>query len=81
MNELSSGYDYVGAGNSTTKKDAQSNAAKDFIQFLLRRGEMRQEDLPQSLDSSGQVQETAKYHHMDSSSSGINTQSSSLLQS
>lgn len=32
------GYDYVAAGNSTNKKDAQSNAARDFVAFLVRQG-------------------------------------------
>ena len=29
-------YNYVACGNSTNKKDAMKNAAKDFIQFLIR---------------------------------------------
>ncbi|KAJ8300169.1 hypothetical protein KUTeg_021688 [Tegillarca granosa] len=40
------GFDYVGVGNSTNKKDAQSNAAKDFIQFLVRQGLMQQSEVP-----------------------------------
>ncbi|CAD5121886.1 DgyrCDS10347 [Dimorphilus gyrociliatus] len=34
------GYDYIGIGNSTNKKDAQSNAADDFINFLVRLSEI-----------------------------------------
>lgn len=30
------GFNYVGAGNSTSKKDAQINAAKDFVSYLVR---------------------------------------------
>ncbi|RZF44519.1 hypothetical protein LSTR_LSTR002292 [Laodelphax striatellus] len=30
------GFNYVGAGNSFNKKDAEKNASKDFIQYLLR---------------------------------------------
>ena len=40
------GFDYIGAGNSTSKKDAQANAAKDFCNFLVRSGEMQQSDIP-----------------------------------
>ena len=29
------GFDYVGCGNSTSKKDAQSNAARDMCQYLV----------------------------------------------
>ena len=39
-------YSYVGVGNSTTKKEAQFNAAKDFIQFLVRQGKIDEKDLP-----------------------------------
>lgn len=34
------GYTYVACGNSTNKKDAQTNAAKDFLMFLTRQGEL-----------------------------------------
>ncbi len=40
------GYSYVGAGVSTSKKDAQANAARDFIQFLVRQGEMNDTEAP-----------------------------------
>jgi len=40
------GLNYVGMGNSTNKKDAQSNAARDFCQFLVRKGDMTAEDVP-----------------------------------
>lgn len=33
-------------GNSTNKKDAQANAARDFCQYLVRQGEMKAEDIP-----------------------------------
>ncbi len=35
------GFDYVAAGNSTVKKDAQTNAARDFVAFLVRQGLMQ----------------------------------------
>ncbi|NXU60593.1 DHX9 helicase, partial [Horornis vulcanius] len=40
------GFNYVGMGNSTNKKDAQSNAARDFINFLVRVNEMKKEEVP-----------------------------------
>ena len=40
------GYDYVGAGNSTSKKDAMANAAKDFCAYLVRVGDMGQAEVP-----------------------------------
>ena len=33
-------------GNSTNKKDAQTNAAKDFVQFLVRKGLVEQSEVP-----------------------------------
>lgn len=40
------GYNYVGVGNSTSKKDAHSNAARDFVQFLIRQGEINASECP-----------------------------------
>lgn len=40
-------YNYVGVGNSTNKKDAQANAAKDFVQFLVRQGEVNPSEVPE----------------------------------
>ena len=40
------GFDYVAAGNSTNKKDAQSNSARDFCSFLVRSGFMKPEEVP-----------------------------------
>ena len=40
------GYSYVGIGNSTSKKDAQTNSALDFCQYLVRIGILQQSDLP-----------------------------------
>lgn len=36
----------MGAGNSTSKKDSQTNAALDFCQYLVRTGNLNQQDLP-----------------------------------
>lgn len=40
------GFRYVGFGNSTNKKDAEKNAARDFVNFLVREGKVREQDLP-----------------------------------
>lgn len=40
------GLTYVGAGNSTTKKDAEKNAARDFVNFLVRTGQLAASDVP-----------------------------------
>jgi len=41
------GFDYVAAGNSTNKKDAQSNAAKDMVQYLVRVGRLSASEVPE----------------------------------
>ncbi|CAL1277874.1 unnamed protein product [Larinioides sclopetarius] len=40
------GFDYVGVGNSTNKKDAQTNAARDFLLYLVRAGRIAQSEVP-----------------------------------
>lgn len=40
------GFPYVGAGNSTNKKDAEKNAARDFVNFLVRSGKVNQNEVP-----------------------------------
>lgn len=40
------GQAYVGAGNSTNKKDAERNAARDFISFLVRTGKVSPSEVP-----------------------------------
>lgn len=40
------GYNYTGMGNSTNKKDAQSNAARDFVNYLVRINEVKSEEVP-----------------------------------
>lgn len=37
---------YVGMGNSTNKKDAQTNAARDFGSYLIREGIIGVDELP-----------------------------------
>ena len=40
------GFDYVAAGNSLNKDSAKENAVKDFISYLVRKGEIQQSDVP-----------------------------------
>ncbi len=40
------GHAYVGVGNSTTKKESQFNAARDFVQFLVRQGIIQEREVP-----------------------------------
>lgn len=47
------GIPYVGAGNSTNKKDAEKNAARDFVNFLVRTGEINANDVPASAIEQG----------------------------
>jgi len=44
------GFDYVAAGNSTNKKDAQTNAAKDMVQYLVRTGRLSASEVPEFMD-------------------------------
>ncbi|KTG45877.1 hypothetical protein cypCar_00039407 [Cyprinus carpio] len=39
-------YSYIGMGNSANKKDAQSNAARDFVNYLVRMKEMSPGEVP-----------------------------------
>ncbi|KAK8730414.1 hypothetical protein OTU49_007995 [Cherax quadricarinatus] len=56
------GYNYIGVGNSTSKKDSQSNAAKDFIQFLVRQGDVQANEIPdlQMPDSGGGEEDASR---------------------
>ncbi|NXR22499.1 DHX9 helicase, partial [Cinclus mexicanus] len=49
------GFSYVGMGNSTNKKDAQSNAARDFINYLVRVNEMKKEEIPAFGPTAGDI--------------------------
>jgi ATP-dependent RNA helicase A len=40
------GFPYVGAGNSTNKKDAEKNASRDFVSFLVRSGKIKESEVP-----------------------------------
>jgi ATP-dependent RNA helicase A len=37
---------YVSAGNSTNKKDAEKNAARDYVNYLVRVGKLNNSDIP-----------------------------------
>ena len=39
----------MSVGNSSNKKDAQANSAKDFVNFLVRQVVIKQEEVPVDL--------------------------------
>lgn len=39
-------YDYTAVGNSTSKKEAQSNAARDMVQYLVRLNQINALEVP-----------------------------------
>ncbi|XP_075242826.1 ATP-dependent RNA helicase A-like isoform X2 [Convolutriloba macropyga] len=41
------GFTYVAIGNSTSKKDAQTHAARDFLNFCVRSGRLQQHEVPE----------------------------------
>ena len=43
------GFDYVGLGSATSKKDAETNAAKDFCGFLIGAGIIPPDSFPDDL--------------------------------
>ena len=47
------GHAYTACGNSTSKKDAQTNAAKDFLVYLVRQGMMAQDEIPNDVGGGG----------------------------
>ncbi|VUZ52576.1 unnamed protein product, partial [Hymenolepis diminuta] len=67
------GFSYVGIGNSTSKKDAQTNSARDFANFLVREGLLKQSDLP-SLISDYELNSTEVADVSHASSSTADTQ-------
>ncbi|KAI6231623.1 RNA helicase [Aphelenchoides besseyi] len=58
---------YVGMGVSTTKKDAQTNAAKDMAEFLVREGIIPATELPHLNESHLELSgfESAPVHHVN----------------
>ncbi|KOB78142.1 MLE protein [Operophtera brumata] len=51
------GISYAGAGNSTTKKDAQFNACKDFVNYLVRSGDLNATEVPKSVNEVPTIKE------------------------
>lgn len=49
----------MGAGNSTTKKAAEKNAASDFLQYLVRSGKINANEVPVDNPEQGTVPLTA----------------------
>lgn len=39
----------MGAGNSATKKEAQFNAARDFVNYLQRTGQVDSKEVPEDV--------------------------------
>ena len=54
-----SNYPYVGAGNSTNKKDAEKNASRDFVNFLVRSGNIKESEIPQDESQLQQQQQAS----------------------
>uniref|UniRef100_A0A672PSV1 DRBM domain-containing protein n=1 Tax=Sinocyclocheilus grahami TaxID=75366 RepID=A0A672PSV1_SINGR len=46
MCEVRISYSYIGMGNSNNKKDAQSNAGRDFVNYLVRMKEVSPGEVP-----------------------------------
>jgi hypothetical protein len=42
---------YVSAGNSTNKKDAEKNAARDYVNYLVRCGKITEQEIPADAES------------------------------
>jgi len=43
---------YIGVGNSTNKKDAEKNACRDFVNYLVRVGKLNAQDVPADVGTS-----------------------------
>ncbi|XP_021944591.1 dosage compensation regulator isoform X2 [Folsomia candida] len=41
------GFNYTGVGNSISKKDASTNAARDFIEYLIRTAQINPSEVPE----------------------------------
>ncbi|KAK6979986.1 ATP-dependent RNA helicase A-like isoform X1 [Biomphalaria glabrata] len=61
-------FDYVGVGNSTNKKDSQANAAKDFIQYLVRIGKIKTDEVPPNLLGAAILEQTLEQDQIDGDS-------------
>ncbi|CAL1541564.1 unnamed protein product, partial [Lymnaea stagnalis] len=63
--------EYVGVGNSTNKKDAQSNAARDFIQYLVRIGRIGADEVPANLLSDSIAEQQQENQSSGEGSGGL----------
>lgn len=70
------GFNYVGAGNSTNKKDAEKNASRDFVSFLVRIGKIKESDVPGDAE---QGDSTNDFHSQQQQQSNHSQQSSGNL--
>ena len=43
---IAHGFNFVGKGAASNKKDAQTRAAWDFCDYLVKEGKMKEEELP-----------------------------------
>ena len=57
------GFDYVGLGSATSKKDAETNAAKDFCGFLIGAGIIPPDSFPDDLFVSCMVYHNLFHHY------------------
>lgn len=73
-----SGYPYVGAGNSTNKKDAEKNASRDFVCFLVRSGKIKEGDVPSDTNEQPQASNISAPSFNNQSSGSYASQSGNL---
>lgn len=71
-------FTYVGAGNSTNKKDAEKNASRDFVSFLVRSGKIAEKDVPQEGNEIAPASGQEPAAFMPSSSYGQSSSSGNL---
>lgn len=61
------GFSYVACGNSTSKKDSEKNAARDFVNFLVRSGKISENEVPNEDGGAGgggtQSNSSNQMHH------------------
>lgn len=67
------GISYVGTGNASNKKDAEKNAARDFINYLVQMGELNANYVPKgAIDQSNSMpSRTEPFQHETVSLFGV----------
>ncbi|XP_068147673.1 dosage compensation regulator mle isoform X1 [Drosophila tropicalis] len=63
---------YVAVGNSTNKKDAEKNASRDFVNYLVRMGKLKAEDVPADPGVSSSSSHESSAMHRGGNSGGGN---------